>query len=116
MNAMSTRLGRAVDRARALEADLRSADAALAERIRVELASISQRARLITGAMALAVLCALLVTLLLIAAFVDAFLATDLSFVLAMVFVAALVSFSGSLLVFLREIIIASANLRIGPH
>ena len=116
MNAMSTRLGRAVDRARMLEADLPSADAAQAERIHVELESISRRARLITRAMALAVLCALLVTLLLIAAFVDAFAPADLSFVLAAIFVAALLAFSGSLLVFLREIIIASANLRIGPH
>ncbi len=55
-------------------------------------------------------------TLLLIAAFFDAFLATDLSFLLAAIFVAALVAFSASLLMFLREILIASANLRIGPH
>jgi hypothetical protein len=116
MNAMSIRLGRAVDRARAIEADLPAADAALAARIHAELESISKRARLISRAMALAVLCALLVTLLLIAAFADAFLATDLSFVLAGIFVAALLAFSSSLLVFLREILIASATLRIGPH
>jgi len=62
------------------------------------------------------VLCALLVTVLLIVAFVDAFIEANLSFVLATIFVAALAAFSGSLLVFLREILIASANLRIGPH
>lgn len=116
VNAMSTRLGRTVDRARTLEGELATADAARAQRIHAELVTISVRARLIGRAIALAVLCALLVTVLLIVAFVDAFLATDLSFLLATIFVAALVSFSGSLVVFLREVLIASANLRIGPH
>jgi hypothetical protein len=116
VNAMSIRLGRAVDRARELETNLPGADPARAERIHGELRSISQRARLISRAMALAVLCALLVTLLLIAAFIDAYLAIDLSFGLAAIFVGALVAFSGSLVVFLREILLASATLRIGPH
>lgn len=116
VNAMSTRLGRAVDRARDLEKEIDGADAAQTARIHDELRAISRRARLVTWAIALAVVCALLVTLLLIAAFFDAFLATDLSFLLAAIFVAALVAFSASLLMFLREILIASANLRIGPH
>jgi hypothetical protein len=116
VNAMSTRLGRVVDRARALEAELPSAGPGRDERIHAELKSISVRARLIGRAIALAVLCALLVTLLLIAAFVDAFIAADLSFMLAAIFVGALASFSAALIVFLREILIASANLRIGPH
>jgi uncharacterized membrane protein len=116
VNAMSTRLGRAVDRARDLESEVAGADAAKTARIHDELRAISRRARLVTRAIALAVVCALLVTLLLIAAFFDAFLATDLSFLLAAIFVAALVAFSASLLMFLREILIASANLRIGPH
>ena len=116
VNAMSTRLGRVVDRARTLEAELPLADPARSARIHDELRRSSHRARLIGRAMALAVLCALLVTVLLIVAFVDAFMAADLSFALAGIFVAALLAFSGSLVVFLREILIASANLRIGPH
>jgi hypothetical protein len=62
------------------------------------------------------VVCALLVTLLLIAAFLAAFLRSDLSYVLAGIFVAALASFTGALVVFLREVFIATATLRIGPH
>jgi hypothetical protein len=116
VNAMRTRLGRSVDRARSLEGELALADAPRAEVIHQELRTIWVRARLISRAIALAVLCALLVTVLLIVAFVDAFVGADLSFVLATIFVAALASFSTSLLVFLREILIASANLRIGPH
>ena len=116
VNAMSTRLGRVVDRARGLEAELPAAGPGREARIHEELLTISVRARLISRAIALAVLCALLVTVLLIVAFVDAFVGADLSFLLATIFVAALASFSASLLVFLREVLIASANLRIGPH
>jgi hypothetical protein len=116
VNAMSTRLSRAVDRARVLVGELAGADAAQSARIHDELHSISRRARLVTWAIALAVVCALMVTLLLIAAFVDAFLPLDLSFLLAGIFVAALVAFSASLLLFLREILIASATLRFGPN
>jgi hypothetical protein len=116
VNAMSTRLGRAVDRARVLEGELPGSDARHSERIHDELRSISVRARLVTRAIALAVLCALLVTVLLIAAFIDAFVTPDLSFLLASIFIAALAAFSASLLMFLREILIASASLRIGPH
>jgi len=116
VNAMSTRLGRVIDRARTLEIDLESADARRAERIHDELGTLSRRARLIGLGVALSVLCALLVTLLLIAAFVDAFLAADFSYVLATIFVAALAAFSASLVVFLREVLMATASLRIGPH
>jgi hypothetical protein len=116
VNAMSTRLGRVIDRARMLEAELEAADARRAERIHGELATLSKRARLIGLGVALSVVCALLVTLLLIAAFLAAFLATDFSVLLAVVFVAALAAFSGALVVFLREVLIATATLRIGPH
>jgi hypothetical protein len=116
VNAMSMRLGRVVDRARSIESELPEADPRRTERIHAELETISRRARLISRAIALAVVCALLVTVLLIAAFIDAFLALDLSFMLATIFVGALAAFSASLLVFLREILIASASLRIGPH
>ncbi|MCX7892323.1 MAG: DUF2721 domain-containing protein [Burkholderiales bacterium] len=116
INAMSTRLGRVIDRARLLEAELPAAEAARGAWLHRELATLSTRARLIGRAIALSVLCALLVTVLIALAFVDAFLATDLSVLLAVIFVAALVAFSGALVVFLREIFIATASLRIGPH
>lgn len=116
VNAMSTRLSRVIDRARALEIDVESADERRAARIHDELRALSRRARLIGLGVALSVLCALLVTLLLIAAFIDAFLAADFSYALATIFVAALAAFSASLIVFLREVLIATVSLRIGPH
>ncbi len=116
VNAMSTRLSRVIDRARTLEIDVESADERRAARIHDELRALSRRARLIGLGVALSVLCALLVTLLLIAAFLDAFLAADFSYALATIFVAALAAFSASLIVFLREVLIATVSLRIGPH
>ena len=116
INAMSTRLARAIDRARALETELPGADAARTAKLHDELRTLSIRARLIGRAIALSVLCALLVTVLITLAFVDAFLAADFSVLLAVVFIAALAAFSGALLVFLREIFMATASLRIGPH
>jgi hypothetical protein len=116
INAMSTRLARAIDRARALETELPGADAATTAKLHDELRTLSIRARLIGRAIALSVLCALLVTVLITLAFVDAFLAADFSVLLAVVFIAALAAFSGALLVFLREIFMATASLRIGPH
>jgi hypothetical protein len=116
INAMSTRLARAIDRARSLEGELPEADPAKVTKLHDELRTLSIRARLIGRAIALSVLCALLVTVLITLAFIDAFLAADLSIVLAVVFIAALASFSGALVVFLREIFMATASLRIGPH
>jgi uncharacterized membrane protein len=116
INAMSTRLGRVIDRARLHEAELPGAEPGRAERLHQELKTLAVRARLISRAIALSVLCALLVTVLITIAFIDAFLAADLSIVLAAVFIAALASFSGALVVFLREVFMATANLRIGPH
>jgi hypothetical protein len=50
------------------------------------------------------------------AAFVDAFLAADLSDALATIFVAALGAFSASPVIFLREVLMATTILRTGPH
>ena len=73
INAMSTRLGRVIDRARLHEGELPGAEAARAERLHRELKTLAVRARLISRAIALSVLCALLVTVLITIAFIDAF-------------------------------------------
>ncbi|HXL34245.1 MAG TPA: DUF2721 domain-containing protein [Gemmatimonadales bacterium] len=48
--------------------------------------------------------------------FLGAFARFDASVPVALFFVAAMVAFFAGLLFFLREIFIATANLRIGPH
>ena len=116
INAMSTRLGRTIDRARVLEVQLPAPDPEHSLLIHEELATLSLRSRLIGRAITLSVMCALLVTLLIVVMFIDAFVLIDLSYLLAILFVGALASFSGGLVVFMREVFIATQRLRIGPH
>ena len=113
VNVIASRLGRIIDRARGLEAQLRTMEGGI-EAICDELALLSRRGRWVNVAMILAVLCALMVCLLIALAFVDAFLPLNLSLIVAVLFVAAMFCFSGSLLAFLREILLANTTLRFG--
>jgi ABC-type multidrug transport system fused ATPase/permease subunit len=115
---LSNRLARAVDRIRVVESRLRelsaedaadAEDASIAQR---ELDVLARRMRLVYVAIGLAVICALFVSLLIAIAFVDAFLAADLSKVVGLLFIAAMVAFIGSLVVFLREIFLAISTAR----
>jgi hypothetical protein len=111
INVLAARLGRIIDRARAIEAQLGTVeDAALSARLEV----LSRRARWVSLAMGLAVTCALLVSVMIGLAFLDAFLPMNLSVFVAVLFVLAMFAFSAALLAFLREILLASANLRFG--
>jgi hypothetical protein len=109
---LSTRLGRAVDRSRALEDRLRQMQPEGQKLAREELALLSRRVRLVYGAIVLAVICALFVGLLIAVAFVDAFIGFDLSKFIGMMFIGAMVAFIFSLLVFLREIFLAVTSAR----
>lgn len=101
---LAGRLGRAVDRRRVLAAAMPVLDAANTETARGELAFVQQRVRIIYAAIALAVGCALLICLLIAIAFVDALIAANLSRVIAVLFVMAMLALIGSLGLFLREI------------
>jgi uncharacterized protein DUF2721 len=107
LGVLSNRLGRVVDRIRALDALAPGLDARARVACDGELATLSRRMRLVYTAMAAAVFCALFVGLLMVMAFVDAFVAIDLWQAVGLLFVAAMLSFIGSLCVFLREIFIA---------
>lgn len=109
---LSTRLGRAVDRSRALEDRLRQMQPEGQKLAREELAVLSRRVRLVYGAIVLAVICALFVGLLIAVAFVDAFIEIDLSKFIGLLFIGAMVAFIFSLLVFLREIFLAVTSAR----
>lgn len=101
---LSGRLGRSVDRRRALVAAMPELDAANGDKARGELAFVQQRIRVIYAAIALAVACALLICLLIAVAFVDALITVNLSRLVAVLFVLAMLALIGSLGLFLREI------------
>ena len=77
--------------------------------VAAELELLQRRMRLIYLAIVLDVVCALFVGMLIVIAFVDAFLEANLSRLVALLFVAAMLAFIGSLAVFLREIFLAIA-------
>lgn len=107
LGVLSNRLGRVVDRIRALDTLAPSLDVKARAACDGELALLSRRMRLVYTAMAAAVFCALFVGLLMVVAFIDAFVALDLWQAVGLLFIAAMLSFIGSLCVFLREIFIA---------
>ena len=109
---LSTRLGRAVDRTRALEDRLRQLPPEGQNLAREELLLLGRRVRLVYGSMVLAVLCALFVGSLIAVAFVDAFIDIDMSKFIGLLFIAAMLAFILSLLVFLREIFLAVTSAR----
>ena len=109
---LSNRLGRAVDRSRTLEDRLRQLQPEGQKAARAELDLLSRRVRLVYGSIVLSVICALFVGLLIAVAFVDAFIAVDMSKFIGLLFIAAMIAFISSLLVFLREIFLAVSSAR----
>jgi hypothetical protein len=113
---LTNRLARIIDRARALEDRLtRSAEMDQAG-LHTELRLLSRRGRLINHAVSLCTVCALLICAVIVALFVGAFLATDVSVLIGVIFTAAMLALFFGLVTFLREIYIATRTLRIGPH
>jgi hypothetical protein len=104
---LTNRLGRAVDRRRLLVARGPGLEAPVAAQAAEELGYLDRRVRIIYVAIALAVLCALLICILIAMAFVDAFLPMDFGRIIAVFFVLAMLALIGTLACFLREIFLA---------
>lgn len=111
---LTNRLSRIIDRARTMEAQLPVTSTAETPAHR-ELRTLSRRARLIHTAITLSVLCALLICVVIVMLFVGALFETEISLVVAFVFIAALCMFIGALVAFLQEIRVGTASLRFGP-
>jgi hypothetical protein len=114
LNVLASRIGRIIDRARLMEERLETAGPELAADLHVRLRVLSRRATLINRAIALCVLCSLLVSLVVAALFVSSSLRVDLATPIAVAFVVALLSLAAALLFFLREVFIATASTTFG--
>ena len=111
---LAGRLARVVDRARALEqGESKTHENDMGE-LGERLSTLELRSRLLGRAIALCTICALLVSMVVVALFVGAFVDIHLSLVIATLFVVAMLSFIGGLLMFLREVFVATRALRIG--
>jgi hypothetical protein len=114
LNVLASRIGRIIDRARIMEDRLQIATPEIARDLHARLRVLSRRATLINRAIALCVLSGLLVSLVVAALFVSALLRIHLAAPIAVVFVIALLSLAAALLLFLREVFIATASLTFG--
>ena len=115
LGVLTNRLSRIIDRARTLEERLTRLPEGNQGGPHGELRLLSQRARLINSAVSLCTICALLICAVIVALFVGAFLSTDLSIPIGLIFTGAMLALFSGLVNFLREIYVATRSLRIGP-
>lgn len=123
LGVLTNRLARIVDRARLLEERLASLgpfadDPSQSDDRRsaldANLAVLARRARYINVAITLCTLSALLVSLVVILLFANAFLQVHLQLAIAVMFVASMSVLTGAFMAFLIEVRLATASLRIG--
>lgn len=111
---LAGRLARVVDRARALERGESDTHESELGELGGRLATLARRARLLGSAIALCTVCALLVSMVVVALFLGSLFDIHLSVLIAMLFIIAMLSFIGGLIMFLREVFLATRTLRIG--
>ncbi len=116
LSVMTNRLSRIIDRARLVEGKLESAPPDMLPTHHSHLDTLSQRAKLINRAIALSTATALLVCTVIAILFLGDFLQFNIALPVALLFITAMLLLVLALVSFLREIFVATANLRIGPH
>lgn len=113
LGVLTSRLARVVDRARALEERLESQPVRRGALL-ADLQTLARRARYINTAIVMCAIAALLVALVVVSLFADAFLGLELAKAIALLFVAAMLCLSVAYIAFFAEVRIAIAALRIG--
>ena len=116
LTALTNRLGRAVDRRRVVEDRLPGMAEDKAEIARLELDALAKRIKAIYTAFTLTVTCGLFICLSISIAFLDTFVALNLSWAVAVLFVLAMFALIGALLMMLREIYLAITAPRHTAH
>jgi Protein of unknown function (DUF2721) len=113
LGVLTNRLARIVDRARVIEQQL-AGHSGDARHLHGDLAVLARRANYINIAISLSTIAALLVALVVVTLFANAFLGSELAAVIALLFVAAMVCLSAAYVAFFIEVRVAVAALRIG--
>lgn len=115
LTVLTGRLARIIDRARLLEDRLHEHSDARRAEMEIEMRRLSHRARMINMALTCGTSSALLVCLVIALLFLGSALKLDTEGVVAVMFVAAMACLVAALSIFLREIYLGTAQLRIGP-
>jgi Protein of unknown function (DUF2721) len=113
LGVLTNRLSRIVDRARLLEAQL-AGHQGEAPHLHRDLGVLARRAHYINIAISLSTIAALLVALVVVTLFANAFLGSELAGLIALLFVGAMVCLSAAYVAFFIEVRVAVAGLRIG--
>ncbi|MEN3294454.1 MAG: hypothetical protein V7642_3707 [Burkholderiales bacterium] len=113
LGVLTNRLGRIIDRSRALEALIHASEGSDHSEIYAELEALYRRAHLINRAITLSTACGLLVCLVIAALFVGGALKVQLAQFIALLFVLGMVSLIGSFIYLLREIFLATRALSV---
>ncbi|MGH8506151.1 MAG: DUF2721 domain-containing protein [Stenotrophobium sp.] len=113
LGVLVNRLARVVDRGRKIEELLATTGESPASR-EAELRALAYRARLTHLAIGFCAICALLICTVVVVLFVGASLSFNVAIAISWLFVGAMSAFIAALLCFLREIQLATSNLRIG--
>ena len=113
LGVLTSRLARVVDRARALEGQL-EAQPTRRGALLADLRTLERRARYINAAISMSAVAALLVALVVVSLFADAFLGLDLAKAVALLFTGAMLCLAVAYMAFFVEVRIAVSALRIG--
>ena len=115
LGVLTNRLARIVDRSRVLTERLQ-AESAASSLLEGDLQLLAHRARLVSRAIAMCTLGALLVCLVIVALFVGAFANVHLGTVIALAFTGGILALIMGLMNFLRETYLATRSLRSARH
>jgi CBS domain containing-hemolysin-like protein len=113
LGVLTNRLSRIVDRARMLEDQLEG-HPGRGPQLHGDLRVLARRANYINVAISLATIAALLVALVVVTLFANAFMGSELAIVIALLFVGAMVCLSAAFIAFFIEVRLAMTALRIG--
>lgn len=108
LGVMANRLARVIDRARYFEQHWASLDDAARAASRLELRNLERRRHVCSWSINLCTTAALLICLVIVCLFADAFFATSLKWLAGSLFVAAMLAVSAGLVCFLREVYLAT--------
>jgi hypothetical protein len=115
LNVMASRLSRIIDRFRVLESMNPNADETADHRDEMKI--LAHRERVIYWAISLCTFCALLVCVVIAALFVGTVMGVELTSLIALLFIVAMLALTGGLLSLLREIYIATGSIhRVGKR
>jgi hypothetical protein len=113
LNVLTTRLGRVIDRARWLEADVPDADSETQMRELNELAILDRRMSLAHWAIDLCTVAALLVCFVIVVLFASTLITLPVQVAVSLMFIAAMLCLSLGLVLFLIEVTVATNTVKV---